>query len=144
MTPKVLLRFVLVTLLLAAMAPLASAAHKRSHKKNPALMPWGTLTQNKGCVIFAQHRKTRGMYWGVAVTTERYNALDVVETIHYTMPRKHYRENQDTLNKLENLAVRDRIKFVNIPGKVTPQKLEEARHMCRSSIVSDPPSHTNH
>ena len=100
-------------------------------QKDESPVMWGTLDQNAGCVIFREHRKLRGMYWGIAVTTEEYSELDVVETQNYTMPQQKYKENQESMDELQRIAAQSRIKFVKIPGKVTPQGLDQARAMCK-------------
>jgi hypothetical protein len=100
-------------------------------KKNLEPVMWGTLDQNVGCVIFQEHRKIRGMYWGVAVTTSESYELDVVETENYDLDQKKFKEDQDGMNELQRIAARDRIKFVKIPGKVTPELLDEARALCK-------------
>ena len=100
-------------------------------KKDVEPVMWGTLDQNAGCVIFQEHRKIRGMYWGVAVTTSESYELDVVETENYSLDQKNFKEDQEGMNDLQRIAARDRIKFVKIPGKVTPELLDEARAMCK-------------
>jgi hypothetical protein len=116
-----------VSLTMAMLSPFAFAAHSRG---DDIPMAWGTINQNTGCVIFEQHRATRGMFWGVAATVTRYSVLQVVESHHYTLPQKDYKEDQATLNKLQDLGARNQVKFINIPGKVTARKLKEARQMC--------------
>lgn len=127
MRRNIFLQTLTASLTMALLAPFAFAAHNQTDETPVA---WGTIHQNTGCVIFEQHRATRGMFWGVAATVTRYSVLQVVESHHYTLPQKDYKEDQDTLNKLQDLAARNQVKFINIPGKVTSKKLKEARQMC--------------
>ncbi len=130
---KMLSKTLTALLALALLAPSALAAH---HRADETPMAWGTIHQNTGCVIFEQHRATRGMFWGVASSVTRYSVLQVVESHGYTLPQKDYKEDQSTLNKLQDLAALKQVKFINIPGKVTQKKLKEARQMCQAQAAS--------
>lgn len=121
-----------VILAAATLIPVASAAHRQTDQTP---VPWGMVTQNTSCVIFSQHRVTHGMFWGVAVTAKRYSVLDVVESHNYTLPQKAYKEDQATLDQLQGIATNNRVKFINIPGKVTAKELKEARQMCQSDAA---------
>ncbi|MGC8550425.1 MAG: hypothetical protein ACP5M4_12055 [Acidobacteriaceae bacterium] len=132
MRRKLLTKTLTASLAVAMLAPFAFAARNQADETPIA---WGTINQNTGCVIFEQHRATRGMFWGVAATVTRYSVLQVVESHNYTLPRKNYKEDQATLNKLQDLAARNQVKFINIPGKVTQKKLKEARQMCRAQAA---------
>ena len=122
----------IISLAIAMLAPFAFAAHSR---ENETPMAWGTINQNTGCVIFEQHRATRGRFWGVASTVTRYSVLQVVESHNYTLPQKDYKEDQATLNKLQDIAAREQVKFINIQGKVTQKTLKEARQMCQAQAA---------
>ncbi len=91
------------------------------------------LSQNTGCVIFREFRKTSGMFWGVAVTTKTVGKLEVIETENYTLDRKKWDETvQDDMNELQRIAVRDKVKFVKIPNKKpTDEQLKKARALCK-------------
>lgn len=94
---------------------------------------WGMLSQNTGCVIFAEGHSTKGKFYGVAVTTKTTGKLTVIEAQNYTLDQKEYLETQDVLNDLMQRAQKDHIKFVKIPEKYSPDLLESARTMCKSS-----------
>ena len=124
---------VAVTVGLLLLSPLCFA---RAKNKDEKPVVWGVLSQNTGCVIFREHRKTRGMFWGVAVTAVRFSELDVVDSENYKLPGTSYRETQANMDMLERLANKNRLKYVNIPGKVTPAQLKAARALCKSSSAS--------
>jgi|GEM_PF-4539606 len=132
MPRKLLLKALAASAAIAMLAPVSFAAHRQEDETPIA---WGTMNQNTGCVVFEQHRATRGMFWGVAATVTRYSVLQVVESHNFTLPQKDYKEDQATLNKLQDLAARKQVKFINIPGKVTDKKLKEARQMCQAQAA---------
>ena len=105
----------------------------KDNKNEP--VEWGQESGQTGCVIFHEHRKIRGMYWGVAVTTTESYQLDVVETQNASLDQKTFKEDQKGMNELQRIAVRDRLKLVKIPGKVTPELLDEARAMCKDGMA---------
>jgi hypothetical protein len=119
---------VLLLPLLACPFQLASA--KDSTPQVPIV--WGMLTQNSGCVIFAEGHKTKGMFYGVAITTKTTGKLTVIEAQNYTLDQKEYLETQEVMNDLMLRAQKDHIKFVKIPEKYSPDLLESARAMCKS------------
>ena len=94
---------------------------------------FGMLSQNTGCVIFREFRKTSGVFWGVAVTTKTVSKLEVIETQDYKLDRKLWDETQmDDMNELQRIAAKDRVKFVKIPSKKPAvEQLEKARAMCK-------------
>jgi hypothetical protein len=95
---------------------LASASYSKERNKSTGQVPiaWGLLSQNKGCVIFREYRKTRGMIWGVAVTTKTQSELEVIESHNYNLEKKKWVEKPKDGNELIKFAVKDRIKFVNL------------------------------
>jgi len=113
----------------------ATSCSFASGKSTPPQDPvsWGILSQNAGCVIFEEGHKTKGMYWGVAVTAKITGKLTVIEAQDYTLPQKEYLETQDVMNDLMRLAQKDQIKFVKIPEKYPPELLEKARAMCKAA-----------
>jgi hypothetical protein len=123
------MKLLAVFLLLLVMAPLSFAAGKKAQNQEPVV--WGALTQNAGCVIFEEGRKTKGMFWGVAVTTTSVGKLTVIETQNYTLDETEFLETQETMDSLMQHAQKDRIKFVKIPEKYSPELLEKARTMCK-------------
>ncbi|HEV2646200.1 MAG TPA: hypothetical protein VGU46_07555 [Acidobacteriaceae bacterium] len=92
---------------------------------------WGMLTHNSSCVIFAEGKKTKGMFWGVAVTATVTGKLTVIETQNYTLDQKVYLETQDVMNDMMQRAQKDNVKFVKIPEKYSPELLEKARASCK-------------
>ncbi len=68
--------------LLAATALLIPSGYAKDKKNNDNQEPvvWGILSQNTGCIIFKEYRKTSGMFWGVAVTTKSRSFLEVLES----------------------------------------------------------------
>lgn len=113
-------------LLLPASTSFASS--KSSQNQDP--IAWGMLSQNTGCVIFEEGRKTSGAFWGVAVTTKTVGKLTVIETQNYTLDEKVYPETQEIMDALLSRAEKDKIKYVKIPEKYTQQQLEKARALC--------------
>jgi Spy/CpxP family protein refolding chaperone len=118
-----------VLLLLVAL-PFSAASAKESPDQDP--IAWGMLSHHSGCVIFAEGRKTKGMFWGVAVTAKITGKLTVIEAQNYTPAQQEYLETQDVMNDLMRSAQRDHIKFVKVPEKYSPDLLEKARAMCKA------------
>jgi Spy/CpxP family protein refolding chaperone len=121
-----------VALLLLASSPFSFAAAKDAPPQDP--IAWGILSHNSGCVIFAEGHKTKGMFWGVAVTEKITGKLTVIETQNYTLDKKEYLETQDEMNGLMRRAQNDHVKFVKIQEKYSPELLEKARVMCKSDV----------
>jgi hypothetical protein len=115
--------------LIALMLPVSIAAEQKNSTKEP--IAWGAISQNTGCVIFQEGHKTNGKFWGVAVTTKTYGLLTVIETKNYTMEEKQILETQENIDTLTQRAVKDRVKFVKIPEKYSPELLEKARALCK-------------
>ncbi len=126
------MRIPLLCVVALSLSPIALA-----QKDTPAdaqdPVPFGILSQNTGCVIFREFRKTTGMFWGVAVTTKTVGKLEVIETQNYQLnPTKWDETKQDDMNELQRIAVKDKIKFVKIPNKKpTDEQLKKARTMCK-------------
>ena len=99
---------------------------------------WGILSQNVGCVIFKEYRKTNTKFWGVAVTEKIYSGLEVIETQNYDLPQKKWIEDQENMNQLQRLSLKDGIKFVKIPEKYTDNQLAKARTACKEPSVPPP------
>ena len=116
-------------LMLLVLAPPSFAAGKQAARENEPVV-WGMLSQNTGCVIFKEGHKTKGMYWGVAVTTKRYGKLTAIESQNYDLGEKEIVETQENMDDLMQRARRDHVKFVKIPEKYAPDLLNKARAMC--------------
>jgi hypothetical protein len=101
-----------------------------SQAQDPEPTVWGALSGNSSCVIFAEGRKTSGRFYGVAVTTKTVGKLTLIEAQNTTFGQKEVLETQDNMNNLMQMAQKDRIKFVKIPEKYSPELLEKARASC--------------
>jgi hypothetical protein len=97
---------------------------------------WGILSQNAGCVIFKEYHKTNAKFWGVAITAKIYGALEVIETQNYDLAQKKWIEDQESMNQLLRMSVKDKIKFVKIPEKYSNNQLEKARAACKESSAA--------
>jgi len=126
------MRILLISILAIALSPVAAAKDKKPADSQEPVV-FGILSQNVGCVIFREYRKTSGMFWGVAVTTKTVSQLEVVETQNYKIEQTTWNEaQQEDINELQRLAVKDKVKFVKIPNKTpTDEQLEKARALCK-------------
>ena len=121
-------------LILVVIAPAFAADKKPKVEEDPTV--WGILSQNTGCAIFKEFRKTNTKFWGVAITTKTVSGLEVIETQNYELEQKKWIEDQDNMNQLQRLALKDKIKFVKIPEKYTDAQLEKARAACKEPSVT--------
>ena len=62
----------------------------------------------------------------------------MIETQNYELSQKKW-VGQDGADELTRIAVKDRIKYVKIPEKYTPNQLEKARAACKESAVPPQP-----
>ena len=92
---------------------------------------WGQYSQNTGCVIFQEGRKTSGRFYGVAVTTKTVGKLTVVESQNYSLEQNVILETQENLDILMQRALKDHVKYVKIPEKYSSELLEKARASCK-------------
>jgi hypothetical protein len=123
-------------LVVAMTAPTFANDKKAKVDEDPVV--FGITTQNAGCVIFRQYTEKNTKFWGVAVSQSRVSALEVVETQNYDLSQKKW-VGQDGADELMRIAVKDRIKYVKIPEKYTPNQLEKARAVCKESAVTPQP-----
>jgi hypothetical protein len=107
----------------------ALSAQNKAQPSEP--IAWGALSNNASCVIFAEGHKTSGRFYGVAVTTKTVGKLTLVETQNYTFAQKEVLETQENMDNLMLMAQKDRVKFVKIPEKYSPDLLEKARASCK-------------
>ena len=114
---------------LAVLAPAMLSAEKKTADADPVV--WGILSNNSGCVIFAEGKHTSGRFYGVAVTTKTIGQLTLVEVQNYTFDQKVTPETQENMDSLMHLAQKDHVKFVKIPEKYSPELLERARTACK-------------
>jgi len=125
-------------LVVALTAP--SFANDKKAKVDEDPVVFGITSQNEGCVIFRQYTEKNTKFWGVAVSQSRVSALEVIETQNYDLPQKKW-VGQEGADQLTHLAVKDKIKYVKIPEKYTPNQLEKARAACKESAVTAQQEH---
>lgn len=113
-------------------APVITPAQK-TQTQDPIV--WGALSGNTGCVIFAEGHKTSGRFYGVAITTKTVGKLTLIEAENYNFTQKEVLETQDSMNNLMTMAEKDRVKFVKIPEKYSPDLLEKARASCKAGAA---------
>ena len=123
-------------LVVALTAPTLANDKKAKVDEDPIV--FGITGQNSGCVIFKQNTEKNTKFWGVAVSQSRVSALEVIETQNYDLAQKKW-VGQDGADELTRIAVKDRIKYVKIPEKYTPNQLEKARAACKESAVPPQP-----
>ena len=128
--------FCICLLVVALTAP--SFANDKKAKVDEDPVVFGITSQNAGCVIFRQYTEKNTKFWGVAVSQSRVSALEVIETQNYDLAQKKW-VGQDGADELTRIAVKDRIKYVKIPEKYTPNQLEKARAACKESAVPPQP-----
>ena len=121
-------------LVLVLISP-ALAKEKQKAEEDPVV--WGVLDRNSGCVIFKESRKTTGKFFGVAIETKTFGVLDVIETKNYEMTQKKWTEDQQNMNELQRLAVKDMVKFVKIQENYSPNLLAKARASCGETSAPD-------
>jgi hypothetical protein len=120
---------VAVLFCLALVTPAGISAEQKAPEPDPVI--WGIMSNNSGCVIFAEGRKTSGMFYGIAVTTKTVGKLTLIETHDYAFDQKVTLETQENMDNLMRIAQKDHIKFVKIPENYTPELLEKARTACK-------------
>jgi len=60
-----------------------------------------------------------------------------VESNGYTLSKPVWTEDQESLNELQRLANQDRVRYVKVSGKYTPEELEAARAICRKQNAAE-------
>ena len=119
----------LCLLVVAMLSPSFAKDKKAKVEEDPTV--WGMVNQNASCVIFKEFRKTNAKFWGVAITTKTYSGLEVIETQNDDLSPKKWMEDQESMDQLVRISVKDKIKFVKIPEKYTNNQLEKARLACK-------------
>ena len=107
------------------------SAQNKEQGSEPVI--WGALSGNSACVIFAEGHKTSGRFYGVAVTAKTVGKLTLVEAQNYTFDQKEVLETQENMDNLMRIAQKDRVKFVKIPEKYSPELFEKARAACKAA-----------
>jgi hypothetical protein len=115
-----------------------SFANDKKAKVEEDPVVFGITGQNAGCVIFREYTEKNTKFWGVAVSQSKVSALEVIEAQNYDLPQKKW-VGQEGADQLTHLAVKDKIKYVKIPEKYTPNQLEKARAACKESAVTPQP-----
>src|ERR1017187_4175716 len=118
---------------------LASSCNFASGKDTPSQDPivWGRLSGNAGCVIFAEGHKTKGMFWGVAVTTQTTGKLTVIEAQNYTLDKTEYLETQDVMDDLMRRAQKGQRQVRQDTGEVpTRIAVESPRYVQARRVAS--------
>ena len=111
---------------LAALLLFTSAHLAAQDKAEPEPTVWGATSGNTACVIFAEGHKTSGRFYGLAVTTRTVGKLTLIEAQNYSFEEKEVLETEENMNNLQQLAVKNRIKFVKIPEKTLPRTAGES------------------
>lgn len=131
---------IVVTLILCALLygfPASASADPEGAAQSRAPVAWGILSHSRGCVIFREYKKTKVGFWVVVVTAKSHGELEVVETDGYVLDPKVWIENDENMNALQRLAMKDVIRYVKIQDKYTPEELEAARALCRKESIVD-------
>ncbi len=102
-----------------------------------APIAWGIMNNAKGCVILREYSKSTLGFFVVAAGVTSHGELEVVETDGYTLSKPVWLEDQDSMNELQRLANQDKIRYVKVQGKYTPDELEAARAICRKKNASE-------
>ena len=106
------------------------AAQEKTQESDP--IAFGTMSNNSGCVIFAEGHQTSRKFYGIAATSKTVSKLTTIETQNYTFDQKVVLETQEDMDNLMRLAQKDHVKFVKISEKYSPELLERARAVCKS------------
>lgn len=111
---------------------LAPAGLASDKPENKGPVTWGMDSGNSGCVIFKESDRIDSVMapGGGGFTTQTVKVLEVLESIHATLPRKKYSETKEDLDTLQQLSVENHWKYVKIPKKSSPDELEKAKGMC--------------
>jgi hypothetical protein len=94
---------------------------------------WGMQSGNDGCVIFRESQEVTTENEGGTYKTHTVNHLEVLDTVKANLPRKKYSETKEDLDALQELSMKDHLKYVKIPKKYTPEQLEKAHAMCSAA-----------
>lgn len=96
---------------------------------------WGLFSKPKGCVIFREYSKTQVGFFVVAVTTKSHGELEVVESQGYDMQPKVWQQTKESMDELQRLAMKEKLRYVKIPDKYLPEELESARKLCEKENI---------
>jgi len=102
-----------------------------------APIAWGIMNNAKSCVIFREYAKNTIGFFVLAASASTHGELEVVESNGYTLSKPVWTEDQESLNELQRLANQDRVRYVKVSGKYTPEELEAARAICRKQNAAE-------
>ncbi len=111
---------------------LAPACFADDKPDNKGPVAWGMDSGNSGCVIFKESDRIDSVMapGGGGFTTQTVKVLEVLDSIHATLPKKKYSETKEDLDTLQQLSVENHWKYVKIPKKSSPDDLAKAKTMC--------------
>lgn len=117
----------------AAVAALAmgpgSFAKDKTANQDP--VAWGMQSGNTGCVIFRETQTVTTEPNGPnGFTTHTVSELEVIDAIHATLPKNKFDETKEGLDTLNDLGMKQQLKYVKIPKKYTPEQMEKAKALC--------------
>jgi 50S ribosomal subunit-associated GTPase HflX len=105
-----------------------SSSASASPDAKTGLLISGTIQGNVGCAILEKHTALKRKLLLAAVVYER-TEYRVLEAHHCKLPKQRFVGPGD-IKKLNQIATKDKIKLVVIPGKATPKQLAAARKEC--------------
>ena len=127
---------IISTIALAGLTgPVATSGDTPQPSRAP--VAWGLTAGNEHCIIFREYKKSKGAFYVVVVTVKWHMELEVVETDGFTFDPKVLVEDQPTMDALNSRALNERLRYVKIQDKYTPDELQAARDMCkRPSLIN--------
>lgn len=96
-----------------------------------APVAWGLTAGNEHCIIFREYKKSKGAFYLVVVTVKTHMELEVIESDGFNIDPKVYVEDQPTMDALNSRALNERLRYVKIQDKYTPDELQAARDLCK-------------
>lgn len=94
----------------------------------------GTTEGNTGCMILEKHMPVKGkmLLLGVVYVRTEY---DVLQTFNYNPPKQKFTGQGET-DKLNSLAVKNKVKLVVLPSHYSQDQLKTARDICQAKPAS--------
>ena len=100
-------------------------------------MVFGVRVGNTGCVILKEQRALKKK-WLVTGTIVLAGEYEVAQTFHYEMSRTKF-EGRKGADELNQIAQKDKVKFVVIPGRYTADEWNAAWDECAKNLVRQQP-----
>lgn len=113
--------------------PLEARAAEAKSDQN-GIKAAGTTEGNTGCMILEKHMPVKGKLLLLGVVYAR-TEYDVIQSFNYTPPKQKFTGQGET-DKLNNLAVKNKVKLVILPSHYSQDQLKTARDMCRAKPAS--------